>query len=351
LAFNTCNNIALAVVAHTSTKPIGKRHLMRNTVEIGLDRWRSLDNEDQKDWKLIVAGLKGRDARPEARSPKSHQREAITAAKNHFLRDGAARGRLLMPCGTGKSLTAYWIAEALEAKTILVAVPSLSLIRQSLADWTREFLAHDIKPDWLCVCSDETVANLERDDFVGEVYELGLPTHTNPNDIAVWLRARSSGPKIVFTTYQSSSKLAAAARKARIKFDLAILDEAHKTGGVRSKPFATLLSDKKIRIQRRVFMTATERVLRGNQNDVRSMNDSESDYGARFFELSFKEAIKQRIITDYKILTMTVSDRRIRGLIDENHILNFNSPDLDEAEAQSVAAGIALKRVYKNHSV
>src|SRR5262249_21953135 len=46
LAFNTCNNIALAVVAHTSTKPISKRHLMRNTVEIGLDRWRSLDNED-----------------------------------------------------------------------------------------------------------------------------------------------------------------------------------------------------------------------------------------------------------------------------------------------------------------
>ena len=138
---------------------------MRNTVEIGLDRWRSLDNEDQKDWKLILARLKGRGARPEVRSPKPHQREAIAAAKTHFIRDGAARGRLLMPCGTGKSLTAYWIAEALEANTILVAVPSLALIRQSLADWTREFLAHDIKLDWLCVCSDDTVANLERDNF------------------------------------------------------------------------------------------------------------------------------------------------------------------------------------------
>jgi predicted helicase len=191
LAFNTCNNIALAVVAHTSTKPISKRHLMRNTVEIGLDRWRSLDQEDQKDWKLIVAKIKGRHARPEARSPRPHQRAAITAAKAHFISNGAARGRLLMPCGTGKSLTAYWIAEALEAKTILVAVPSLALIRQSLADWTREFLSHDIKPDWLCVCSDETVANLERDDFVGEVYDLGLPTHTDPNEIAVLLRARA----------------------------------------------------------------------------------------------------------------------------------------------------------------
>ena len=223
-------------------------------------------------------------------------------------------------------------------------------MRQSLTDWTREFLAHGIKPDWLCVCSDETVGNLERDEFVGEVYDLGLPTHTDANEIAALLRARSSGPKIVFTTYQSSTKLAAAARKARIKFDLAILDEAHKTVGAHSKTFATLLSDKKIKIQRRVFMTATERVFRGDRSDVLSM-DNEKDYGARFFQLSFKEAIKQRIITDYKILTITVSDGHVRKLIDENRILKLNSRDLDEAEAQAIAAGIALKRTYKRHSV
>jgi superfamily II DNA or RNA helicase len=255
-----------------------------------------------------------------------------------------------MPCGTGKSLTAYWIAEALKAKTILVAVPSLALVRQSLTDWTREFLAHGIKPDWLCVCSDETVGNLERDEFVGEVYDLGLPTHTDTKEIATLLRARSNEPKIVFTTYQSSTKLAAATRKARLKFDLAILDEAHRTVGVHSRTFATLLSDKKIKTQRRVFMTATERVFRGDRSDVLSM-DNEKDYGARFFQLSFKEAIKQKIITDYKILTMTVSDGHIQQLINQNRILNLNSRDLDEAEAQSIAAGIALKRIYKRHGV
>jgi predicted helicase len=261
--------------------------------------------------------LKGKSAAPKARTPKPHQRAAVTAAKTHFVRDRAARGRLIMPCGTGKSLTAYWIAEALKAKTILVAVPSLALVRQSLTDWTREFLAHGIKPDWLCVCSDETVGNLDRDEFVGEVYDLGLPTHTDAKQIAALLRARSNGPKIVFTTYQSSTKLAAAARKARIKFDLAILDEAHKTVGVQPKTFATLLNEKKIKIRRRVFMTATERVFRGDRSDVLSM-DSDRDYGKRFFQLSFKEAIKQKIITDYKILTMTVSDGYIRQLIDQN---------------------------------
>ena len=347
LAFNTCSNIALAVVAHTASKPVSKRHLMRNTTEIGLDRWQSLDQEA---WSLIVGKLKGRSAAPKARTPRPHQRAAVAAAKAHFVRHGAARGRLIMPCGTGKSLTAYWIAEALKAKTILVAVPSLALVRQSLTDWTREFLAQGIKPDWLCVCSDETVGNLERDEFVGEVYDLGLPTHTDANEIAALLRPRSSVPKIVFTTYQSSTKLAAAARRARIKFDLAILDEAHKTVGVHSKTFATLLSDQKIKIRRRVFMTATERVFRGDRSDVLSM-DNEKDYGARFFQLSFKEAIKQKIITDYKILTMTVSDGYIRQMINQNRILNLNSRDLDEAEAQSVAAGIALKRTYKRHGV
>jgi superfamily II DNA or RNA helicase len=347
LAFNTCNDIALAVVAHTSTKPVSKHHLMRKTVEIGLDRWQSLDHET---WRLIVGRLSGQSVQLEARNPRPHQRAAISAAENHFIHNGAARGRLIMPCGTGKSLTAYWIAEVLAAKTILVAVPSLALVRQSLADWSREFLARGVKPDWLCVCSDESVGNLDHDEFVGEVYDLGLPTHTDINEIAALLRAPSNGPKIVFTTYQSSDKLAAAARKAGIKFDLGILDEAHKTVGVHSKKFATLLRDRKIRIRRRIFMTATERIFRGDRNDVLSM-DSEKDYGKRFFQLSFKEAIKQGIITDYRILTMTVSDSHVRRLIDENRILNLNSRDLDEAEAQAVAGGIALKRIYKNHDV
>jgi predicted helicase len=79
LAFNTCNNIALAVVAHTSTKPVSKHHLMRKTVEIGLDRWQSLDLAT---WSLILATLEGRTARPEARSPKPHQCAAISASKN-----------------------------------------------------------------------------------------------------------------------------------------------------------------------------------------------------------------------------------------------------------------------------
>ena len=97
-------------------------------------------------------------------------------------------------------------------------------------------------------------------------------------------------------------------------------------------------------------MTATERVFKGDSDDVLSM-DNEKDYGKCFFELSYKEAIRRRIISDYKIITMTVSDGRIRRLIADNRILNLNLRHLDEAEAQSAAAGIALKRVFKGHGI
>jgi superfamily II DNA or RNA helicase len=348
LAFNTCTDIALALIAHTSTKPVSKRRLMRNTVEIGLHRWQSLDQDDHAAWKLITRKLRGRSARPKSRQPKPHQNAAVSAATAHFLRAGETRGRLIMPCGTGKSLTAYWIAEALKSKMILVAVPSLALVRQSVTDWTREFLAHNQVPDWICVCSDESVGKLDADEFVGEVYDTGLPTHTEPGAIAALLRAPSKGPKIVFTTYHSSPRLAAAARRARIRFDVAILDEAHKTVGIHSKPFATLLDDKKLRVRFRVFMTATERVC--DRDEVLSM-DNEQVYGKRFHHLSFREAIHKRIICDYKILTIAVSDAQVRELIDKNRLLNLNSRKLDEAEAQSLASGIALKRVFKSRSI
>ena len=97
-------------------------------------------------------------------------------------------------------------------------------------------------------------------------------------------------------------------------------------------------------------MTATERVFKGDSDDVLSM-DNENDYGKCFFELSYKEAIRRRIISDYKILTIAVSDGRIRQLIADNHILDLNLRNLDEAEAQSLAAGIALKQVFKRYGI
>jgi predicted helicase len=43
-----------------------------------------------------------------------------------------------MPCGTGKTLVALWAAEQLGSKKVLVLVPSLALISQTLHAWLKE---------------------------------------------------------------------------------------------------------------------------------------------------------------------------------------------------------------------
>ena len=56
------------------------------------------------------------------RSPRPHQKEAIQEAKKHFKKE--SRGKLIFPCGAGKSLTGYWISKELKANSVVVAVPS-----------------------------------------------------------------------------------------------------------------------------------------------------------------------------------------------------------------------------------
>ncbi len=345
VALASVAGISKLVVAHTSSRPIRKRSLMGDMVEIGLEHWLALD---ETAWSVITSAAQGRATPPEPRRPLPHQQRALAEATKHYAERGASRGRLIMPCGTGKTLTAFFIAEALNAGTILIAVPSLSLIRQSLTDWTREYLARGERPDWLCVCSDDSVGDLEKDRFVAETYDLGIPTTTGRQEVGDFLAKPNTDRRIVLTTYQSSHVLAAAARDVGAQFDFAVLDEAHRTVGPPSRTFGTLLRDSAINIRRRLFMTATERVLRGEDDTVLSMDD-EVAYGARFFLLTFKEAIAEKIISDYRILTITISDDHVRELVQENRLLQVTQND--EAEARTIAAGFALKRAFHERGV
>ena len=348
LAFNYCRNISLAVVVHTCAKPVRKKRYLGKATEIGLERWLELGPDD---WRQIREATAKPPSAPQPRVPKPHQVKAIAAAKDHFIKEKNSRGRMLMPCGTGKSLTAFWIAEALKARSILVAVPSLHLIKQSLADWTKEFLARGEIPDWLVVCSDETTGRLE-DNFVSDSYELGVDATTDPGEIARFLTRKSAKKKIVFSTYQSGKPLAAAARKASFVFDLGIMDEAHRTVGSPDKSFGHLIPDRNIAIKKRLFMTATERVVREKDETVLSMDDT-TVYGKCFHQLSFKEAIEADppIISDYKIVTITVSDESVKQFIEDNRYLRTTEGGLGEREAQALAAGIALQRAFREEGV
>jgi predicted helicase len=88
-----------------------------------------------------------RPRRPPRTKPFPHVKEAIRATVRGF--DGNDRGQLIMACGTGKTLAAMWISERL-AKRTLILLPSLSLLAQTLREWS----ANASKPfDYLAVCS------------------------------------------------------------------------------------------------------------------------------------------------------------------------------------------------------
>src|ERR1019366_7245029 len=81
----------------------------------------------------------------------------------------ADRGQLILPCGSGKTLTSLWIKEAMNPSHTLVIVPSLALLRQFKNEWARN------QKEWLpylCVCSEKDI-DKSGDAAEVQTYEIG----------------------------------------------------------------------------------------------------------------------------------------------------------------------------------
>ncbi len=142
-------------------------------------------------WPTSLAPL--RPATPTRKEPRPHQREAIQDCANALA--STDRGQLVMACGTGKTLVGPFLADRLAAQRVLVLVPSLSLLGQTLREW-----ATTVEFDYLAICSDETVTRDEHDAMVASTSELGIPVTTDPERIAHFLRRRGALMKVVLAT-------------------------------------------------------------------------------------------------------------------------------------------------------
>lgn len=350
LTFQACKGFSFALVCSTTERVTS---LYRGEERIGfcaLDTWQDLDAEF---FNLLRAKLTSKPAILEPCSPRPHQENAVRDGLAYFIKGKSARGKLIMPCGTGKSLTAWFLAQAMKSKRIVIAVPSLSLVKQTLKVWSRESAANDINVDWICVCSDETAGKADQDDVVVQRQDIAVPCYTSTDKIAEWLRSKHKGLTVVFTTYQSGDVLATAARKAKFSFDLGIMDEAHKTVGDSDKQFSILLHDHNIEIGQRVFMTATERRYKGSSDKVLSM-DNLDVYGDTFHQLSFKQAMECQppILCDYNVITIGVSRQEIKDLIKQNVFVRPTGGKWDEEmEADMLAAMVALRKAMKEHPI
>ncbi len=286
------------------------------------------------DWGKLFEGLEGKAALAGKKQLRAHQREALEAAHLHFQNHD--RGKLVMACGTGKTFTSLKLIEQeLEGKgLVLFLVPSIALLGQSLNDWMGD-AETPIKA--ICICSDSRAsrkikrgnANDELDD---STVDLALPASTNADSIVRQLEAcrAHQGLTVVFSTYQSIEVIATAqallleqTHGAFGTFDFVVCDEAHRTTGVKiaqqdESNFIKIHNDDFIRGRKRLYMTATPRLygedarIKASKNNcVLCSMDDEKIYGQEFFRVNFSYAVRHGILTDYKVLVLTVSEDMI----------------------------------------
>ncbi|MCE9529684.1 MAG: DEAD/DEAH box helicase family protein [Planctomycetes bacterium] len=340
------------------------RLLMATTDDIGATARRTiLDQEkpvglvlrghfltEEIEWPVQIGGTGAPLPRWEARP---HQATAIEAVING-LRDHD-RGQLIMACGTGKTLTALWIAERLQSSLTLVLVPSLSLVQQNLAEWGRH-AKRDF--DALVVCSDESVVQRKEDTAIQSAADLGVRVTTNSAEIKHFLEVPRRRPAVVFATYQSSDRIAAAQVGTSKAFDLAICDEAHRLAGRAEGLFATVLDARKIKAGKRLFMTATPRYFKDHlkrraaelEFELVSMDD-EHVFGPEFHVLSFHDAISADppLLTDYQVVVIGVTDGEARAWAEEACLVR--TPDGLNTDARTLAAQIGLAKAMKKYDL
>jgi predicted helicase len=291
------------------------------------------------DWeRLDVKNLNNLYSKP-SKQRRVHQLEAIKAVTEGF--GSTPRGKLIMACGTGKTFTAQCIAEDLVGVggTVLILVPSISLLSQTLKEWTSDA---QIPISVFAVCSDQK-AGKKRDVEDISPYDLILPATTDTDLLVKQIKKNHSKKvmTVIFSTYQSITVISDAQRAGIPEFDLLIADEAHRTTGVtlsgnEDSNFTKVHNDNVVNAKKRLYMTATPRVFsdgakaKANTADalLASMDD-ESIYGPEFYRLGFHESVTRGLLTDYKVLVLAVNEEAIatafqQQLSDENHELNLD---------------------------
>ncbi len=296
-------------------------------------------NSAPVDWDKLENNITGVLARTSKKQLRQHQTKALENTNSHFLEND--RGKLIMACGTGKTFTSLRIAEKeTNGKgLVLFLVPSIALLGQTLNEWSAD--ANElINP--ICICSDPEITKKKKkaeDIDTSSVIDLAMPASTNvPNIIQQFQKLKfhkNDGMTVVFSTYQSIDVIAKAqAELAKIypefaEFDLIICDEAHRTTGAKladqdESAFTKVHDNDFIKSKKRLYMTATPR-LYDNETKSKAAQaeallwsmDDEKIFGQEIYRIGFGEAVEKKLLTDYKVLILTLSEADVPPVIQQ----------------------------------
>jgi predicted helicase len=292
---------------------------------------------------------------------REHQKLALKKVMAGF--EASPRGKLIMACGTGKTLTALRIAEDINKKRglVLFLVPSISLLSQSLREWTAEA---QVSLRCFAVCSDAKVGKRSESEDISS-HDLAFPASTDAKRLADQVTALSTGSAmtVIFSTYQSIDVISKSQARGVPEFDLVVCDEAHRTTGVtlegdEDSQFVRVHDSKFIKAKRRLYMTATPRIYadstktQAEENDavLVSMDDAKI-FGPEFHRLGFSEAVANDLLSDYKVMVLAVDEKFVskafqRQIADQNSEINLE----DAVKITGCWNGLS-KRLFDAHGV
>lgn len=307
---------------------------------------------------------------------------------------------MISACGTGKTYTALKIVEDQTQKNgfALFLVPSIALLSQTLREWMNDTTGR-IYP--VCICSDASSSKTDSVDK-GDLSTLDLPfpATTDVEKAVSQLRTRfdqqkkNGGMVIIFSTYQSidvvhaiqdrllhaapsmalidgNSQLSLPAvvaesnRKAPIApdraiFDIIVCDEAHRTTGTtlagkEESSFVKVHDNSFLQARHRLYMTATPRLYtepaksKAKQDNVILCSmDDEKLYGEEFFRLGFGEAVSKGLLSDYKVLVLTIGEDQIPPALQEAIASKDTEIDTDDAAKLIGCVNALSKRMVEN---
>ncbi|WP_218813532.1 DEAD/DEAH box helicase family protein [Rickettsiella endosymbiont of Dermanyssus gallinae] len=332
------------IIVFTNASGVDSYSLTKNRGRIKVVTLGDLLNLSQSTINQIKNRIKGKKITAPVKKPRDYQQNAINAVINGFKQHD--RGQLIIPCGAGKTLIALWIKGALMAKHTLVLVPSLALLRQIKNEWNSN--NNDYIP-YICVCSEKDI-DKENDSLVVTIFEIPGRVTTDPKEVRKFLSHNKKS--IIYATYQSLEVICKVAKDLNFAFDLAICDEAHKTAGHRSNKFCLIHEEENIKIKKRLYMTATPRVVSNRlknewkNKEITYLYDmsNRNIFGREFYRMSFKEAIDRKILVDYRIVAIGVSNREVEEMIKQRKYTSEHETTADE-----IANNYALEKFSREH--
>ena len=243
--------------------------------------------------------------------PREHQINVLLKI-NDFYRDNNI-GKLIHACGLGKALLGILIVQKLKYKTVIIGVPSIYLQKQMRKEIMKIYNNHN------------------------NILYIGGEDGVKENDINKFINNKSNDCKFFITTYDSCYKL------FNYVFDFKIGDEAHHLVG--SDFEKTKDSFHKIKSNKTLFMTATEKVIENNKtNKVIYSMDDKSIFGELIDLKTINWAIENKKITDYNLVILKNTENEINNIINN---LNLNDNSIMEHKDLFLSAFMSLKSIEK----